>query len=96
MEGLSFSKAASVKIPDTVKIDGYTFKVKAVAAKAFQKKGTLKTITIGSNVTSIGKDAIKGINNKATIKIPSARYNAVKKLLTSKVGYKKSMKLKKI
>ncbi len=94
--GAKYSKAASVKIPDTVKIDGYTFKVKAVAAKAFQKKGTLKTITIGSNVTSIGKDAIKGINNKATIKIPSARYNAVKKLLTSKVGYKKSMKLKKI
>lgn len=94
--GIKSSKLTSVVIPDTVAIDGYTFKVKAIAAKAFYKKSKLKTITIGSNVTSIGKNAITGINKKATIKVPSARYKAVKKLLTSKTGYKKTMKIKKV
>ncbi len=96
MVGIKSSKLTSVVIPDTVAIDGYTFKVKAIAAKAFYKKSKLKTITIGSNVTSIGKNAITGINKKATIKVPSARYKAVKKLLNSKIGFKKTMKIKKV
>lgn len=94
--GIKSSKLTSVVIPDTVSIGGYTFKVKAIAAKAFYKKSKLKTITIGSNITSIGKNAITGINKKATIKVPSARYKAVKKLLTSKTGFKKTMKIKKV
>ncbi|MEY8515889.1 family 43 glycosylhydrolase [Lachnospiraceae bacterium 29-84] len=94
--GVKSSKLTSVKIPDEVTIDGYTFKVTAIASKAFQNKSKLKTITIGNNVKSIGSKAISGIHKKATIKIPSARYKAVKKLLNSKAGYKKTMKLKKI
>ncbi len=94
--GIKSSKLTSVVIPDTVAIGGYTFKVKAIAAKAFYKKSKLKTITIGSNITSIGKNAITGINKKATIKVPSARYKAVKKLLNSKTGFKKTMKIKKV
>lgn len=93
--GIKNNKLTAVKIPNTVNIDGYTFKVNAIASKAFYKKSKLKTITIGSNVTSIGAKAIDGINKKAVIKVPSARYNAVKKLLNSKTGYKKTMKLKK-
>ena len=94
--GVKSSKLTSVKIPDEVTIDGYTFKVTAIASKAFQNKSKLKTITIGNNVKSIGSKAISGIHKKATVKIPSARYKAVKKLLNSKAGYKKTMKLKKI
>ncbi len=86
---------SSVKIPDTVAINGYNFKVNAIGNKAFSNKKKLKTITMGSNVTSIGKNAIKGIHKKATIKVTSERYKAVKKLLKSSTGYKKTMKIKK-
>lgn len=89
------SNKSSVKIPDTVAIDGYTFKVNAIAAKAFFNKKKLKTITLGDNVTSIGKNAIKGIHKKAVIKVTSERYKAVKKMLKSSTGYKKTMKIKK-
>lgn len=64
---------SSVKIPDTVAINGYNFKVNAIGSKAFSNKKKLKTITMGSNVTSIGKNAIKGIHKKATIKVTSER-----------------------
>lgn len=85
----------SVKIPDTVTIDDYTFKVNAIGSKAFYNKKKLKTITMGSNVTSVGKDAIKGIHKKAVIKVSAERYKAVKKLFKSSTGFKKTMKVKK-
>ena len=85
----------SVKIPDTVTIDDYTFKVNAIGSKAFYNKKKLKTITMGSNVTSVGKDAIKGIHKKAVIKVSAERYKAAKKLFKSSSGFKKTMKIKK-
>lgn len=47
--------AKKAVIPAAVVLDGYTFKVTAVSAKAFQKSRKLKTVVIGSNVTNIGK-----------------------------------------
>ncbi len=94
--GLKSSKLTSVKIPDEVAINGYSFKVTAIASKAFQNKSKLKTITVGGNVKSICKNAVSGIQKKATFRVPSARYKAVKKLLDSKAGFKKTMKIKKI
>jgi len=61
-----------VAIPSTVKLDGYTFKVTAVSAGAFQKCTRLKSVTIGKNVTSIGKKAfykckkLKAVTYKST------------------------------
>lgn len=92
--GMKGNKAA-VKIPDMVAIDGYNFKVNEIGSKAFFNKKKLKTITMGNNVTAISKNAIKGIHKKATIKVSSERYKAVKKLLKSSTGYKKTMKIKK-
>ena len=48
---------AKVVIPETVKLDGYTFKVTAVSPKAFAKCKKLRSVTIGKNVTSIGRKA---------------------------------------
>ncbi len=45
------------EIPATVKIDGYTFKVTKIEAKAFQNGKKLTSVTIGANVTSIGAKA---------------------------------------
>ncbi len=94
--GIKSKSLKSVVIPAEVKIGEYTFKVTAIGAKAFYKCSKLKTITIGDNVKSIGKNAINGINKKATIKVSSGRYKAVKKLLKSNTGYKKTMKIKKM
>ena len=86
----------SVTIPATVTFNGCTFKVTEISAKAFYKKTKLKTINIKSNnIKSIGKNAFTGINKKATIVVPKAKYSAYKKLLKSSTGYKKTMTIKK-
>lgn len=41
------SKKTSVSIPATVKIDGYTYNVTEIAAKAFKNNKKIKTVTIG-------------------------------------------------
>lgn len=108
----------SISIPATVKINGYTFKVTAIAANAFKSNTKLKKVTIGTNVTSIGKqafygckaltnitinskvlksvgaNALKGIYAKATIKVPSAKLTAYKKLLKGK-GQSSTVKITK-
>ena len=64
---------------------------------AFYGCSKLKTITINANsVIDIEEGAIKGISNKAVIKVPKKHYKKYKKKLTSRTGYKKkTMKLKK-
>lgn len=47
----------SVAIPESVKINGWTYKVTAIAPKAFYNHKKLTKVTIGSNVTEIGKQA---------------------------------------
>ncbi len=54
------SATATVKIPDKVKINGITYKVTSISAKAFQNNKKLKKVTIGKNVTTIGDNAFKG------------------------------------
>ncbi|RKJ67080.1 leucine-rich repeat domain-containing protein [Roseburia sp. 1XD42-69] len=64
---------------------------------AFYGCSKLKTITINANsVIDIEEGAIKGISNKAVIKVPKKHYKKYQKKLTSRTGYKKkTMKLKK-
>ena len=50
-------KLASMKIPSTVTYNGMSFRVTAVAKKAFQKQEKLKSVTIGKYVNSIGEKA---------------------------------------
>lgn len=88
---------SSVTIPKTVTIQGVNYKVVKINSKAFYKKSKIRKVTIQSTyLTSIGKDAFKGINKKAVFKVPKNKYRAYKKMLTSKTGFvKKTMKLKK-
>ena len=52
------------------------------------------TITIkGKKLKTVGKQALKGINKKAVIRVPKAKKNAYKKLFKGK-GQKKSVKVK--
>ena len=96
-------KAATVR--GTVKIGGVTFKVTSVSDNAFKNCKKLGKITIGKNVTQIGKKsfngcknlktvviktknlkkigsgAFKGINSKATFKVPKTRYEKYSKMI---------------
>ena len=70
--------------------------VTKLGKNAFSGCKNLKKITIKStNLKSVGNNALKGIDKKATIKVPKKQYNKYKKLFKSKTGYKKSMKIKK-
>ena len=53
----------SVRIPDTVKVNGITCKVTAISANAFKNNKSLKSVTIGRNVTVIGTNAFYGCRN---------------------------------
>lgn len=88
---------SSVTIPQKVNIQGESYKVVKINSKAFYKKSKIRKVTIQSKyLTSIGKNAFKGINKKAVFKVPNSKYKAYKKMLTAKTGFlKKTMKVKK-
>lgn len=70
--------------------------VKMIGKSSFFNCKNLKTITIESSaLKSIGKSALKGINSKASIKVPVRRLKAYRKLFKSATGFKKTMKIKK-
>ncbi|MCD7826135.1 MAG: leucine-rich repeat protein [Clostridiaceae bacterium] len=69
------------------KLSGVTIgsNVKTIGANAFKGDSKLKKITINTKVlTSVGSNALKGINSKAVIRVPSAKKKAYKKLLKGK------------
>lgn len=70
--------------------------IQTIADDTFNGCKNLKSITIKSTVLKkVGKNAIKAIYKKATIKVPKKQYSKYKKLFGSKSGFKKTMKLKK-
>lgn len=70
--------------------------MKKIGQNAFLNCKKLKSIEIkSSQLKSVGKNALKGINKNATIKVPKKQYKKYKKLFKSKTGYKKRMKIKK-
>lgn len=71
--GSTDKTATKIVIPATVTIDGITYKVTSVGAKAFIKNKTLQKITIGKNVKKIGKKAFYGCRNLKKIVIKTTR-----------------------
>lgn len=70
--------------------------VKKIGKEVFSGCSKLNKVTIKSTVLkSVGKNAIKNINKKATIKCPKKQLAKYKKLFKSSTGYKKTMKIKK-
>ena len=82
--------AKSVTIPKTITVDGITYTVTEIAAKAFKNNKKLKKITIPETVVKIGNSAFYGCKSLTSIVIPE---NVT--TIGTKVFYKCS-KLKKI
>ena len=60
-------RKASVRIPDTIKVNGITCKVTGISANAFKNNKSLKSVTIGRNVTVIGTNAFYGCRNLSRV-----------------------------
>ena len=54
-------------IPDTVETVGNTYKVTSIAKGAFKNNKKIKTVTIGSNIETIGAEAFSGCSNLQTV-----------------------------
>jgi hypothetical protein len=62
----------SIVVGDTVKIGGKTYKVTAIGAKAFYNNTKITKVTIGKNVTTIGKSAFQSCKKLKTVIIKSS------------------------
>ena len=71
--GSTDKNATKIVIPATVTIDGITYKVTSIGAKAFEKNKTVQEIIIGKNVEKIGKKAFYGCKNLKKIVIRTTR-----------------------
>ena len=67
------AKRAAVNIPATVKLSGKTFNVTKISANAFRNNTVMKSLTIGSNVVTIGANAFYGCKNLNTVVIKTAK-----------------------
>ena len=72
----------NVTVPDTVILDGISYKVTEIKTGAFKNNKKLKSVTIGSNIEKIGKAAFYGCKNLKTINIKTT------KLTSKSVGAK--------
>ncbi len=82
-------------VPASAKINGYTFKITSVADKAFRKNKKLKKVTIGSNVTKIGKQAFYGDKKLKTIVIKSKKITKCGKAAFKGINKKAKIKVPK-
>lgn len=68
-----------ITVPSTVKIGDYSYQVTAVSAKAFRKNAKLTQVTIGKNVTQIGKQAFESCKKLKKVTIQSKVLKSVGK-----------------
>ncbi|MCR5691920.1 MAG: family 43 glycosylhydrolase [Eubacterium sp.] len=70
-------KVTSVTIPSTVKVNGKSLKVTAIANKAFANCKKLKKVVIGANVTKIGSKAFYNCKKLKKIIVKSKKITKV-------------------
>ena len=70
VSGSKNKKATKIKIPKTIRVDGYTFKVTSVGNNAFGNMKQLKKVTLGANIKAIGNNAFKNCTSLKSILVP--------------------------
>ena len=99
-------KQTKIVVPDTIKINGVTYKVTSIAKNAFKNNKKLKTVTVGKNVSKMGANVFTGCKKLKTITIKSTKLTAktlskstfkrITKATTIKVPKKKLSTYKKL
>ena len=74
-------KAKKLTIPATVKVKGVTYKVTAISDRAFKGNKKLTTVTIGSNVATIGIGAFYGCKNLKKITVTAGKLTTINRSL---------------
>ena len=85
----------TVKVPDTVTIDGVTYKVTAIEAGAFKNNKNITKVTIGKNVTVIDKNAFSGCTKLKTITVKTTQLKSVGKRACKGIHAKAKIKVPK-
>lgn len=90
-------KATSIKIPDTVKIDGIVYKVTSIEKNAFKNNKYIKNVTIGKNIKTIGSNAFAGCKKlkNITIKTKNLKKNKIGKNAFKGIYTKATIKIPK-
>lgn len=94
---VTYQKAAATKgtvvVPDTIVVNGTTYKVTSIEKKAFETGKKIKTIILGKNVKFIKKDAFAGC--KALQKIVVKTKKLTKKTVAKKAfrGVRKNVRI---
>ena len=78
-------KAKRVTIPAVIKVNGVTYKVTSIGAKAFNGSKKLSKVTVGTNIKKISNNAFFKCKSLKTVTIKSV-------LLTKKAANKKAFK----
>lgn len=86
------SKKSSITVPNTVTIDGVTYKVTSIVKNAFKNNKKLKKIVIGSNIKTIDANAFSGCKNLKSITIKSKNVKTIGK--NAFKGIKSNAKIK--
>lgn len=102
--GTANNKKKEIDIPASVVMDGFEYKVTAIAEKALSGKKNLTKVTIGSNVKKIGAKAFYGSSKLANIFVKSMvlkstgakAFTGTKKHAVVKVPASKAAKYKKL
>lgn len=66
-QALKNKKAKTITVPNTIKLDGATYKVTNIADNAFKSNKTITKIIIGNDVKTIGKNAFSGSTKLKTV-----------------------------
>ena len=72
-------KAKNITIPATITVKGITYKVTAIADNAFKNNKKVTKVTVGKNITQIGKNAFYGCKNLKNIVVKSTKLKKVGK-----------------
>lgn len=86
---------SNVVIGSTVTIKGAKFKITEISAKALSKKTKVTAVTIGKNVTTIGKEAFFGAKKLKTITVKSTKLKSVGKNALKSIYKKAKIKVPK-
>lgn len=76
-KGTIDKNASKVIIPDSVTVDGVTYKVTSIADNAFAKNKKITKVIIGKNVISIGKNALRNCSKLKIVEVKSTILNRI-------------------
>ncbi len=76
-KGVAVKNAGLIIIPDTVQIDGISYKVTEISANALKGNNKVKTLAIGSNVTKIGSNAFYGAKKLVNVVVKTKKLKKI-------------------